>query len=330
MSCFNPNQGLRLESGRVAFLGPVRSIVTRGINLSVHGANAFPMPCGKCVGCKISYSKGWAIRNCHEAQYHENLDMPSSFVTLTYNDEFNARNGGSLNYRDCQLFLKRLRKAMSDRYEDYAFTSQPDKPIRFFMAGEYGSKTFRPHYHFLFYNLGFHDEYLYKVTASGHKLFNSDSLSSFWSDPDTGRPLGYAVSGAVTVASAGYVSRYCLKKHYPGSDLPVFNHDTCKFLSPEFTQMSRRPGIAFEWFNKYGLGIYPDDKVVMGDNLYFKPPRYYDIQLEKADSVLFESVRQSRIEFANSPLSLANNTLERLEVREYIQLQNLKNLPRTF
>lgn len=326
MSCFNPNQGIRLDSGAVKFIGSVRSNIARGTNLT--GLNVFPMPCGKCVGCRLSYSKGWAVRNCHEAQYHESMDMPSLFVTLTYNDEFNARNGGSLNYRDCQLFLKRLRFAMSDNYSDYAFTSVQDMPLRFYMCGEYGGKTFRPHYHFLLYNLGFHDEKLYKVTSTGHKLFNSDSLSSFWSDPDTGESMGYVVHGDVTVGSAGYVSRYCTKKHDPSYGLPVYNRDTGKFLVPEFTQMSRRPGIAYEWFKRYGLGVYPDDKVVMGNGLFYKPPRYYDIQLEKADPVLFESVKQARIEFANSPLSLANNTLERLEVRETIQLSKLRQLPR--
>jgi hypothetical protein len=276
----------------------------------------------------LSYSKSWAVRNCHEAQICEIDGLPTSFVTLTYGDEYNHRNGGALNYRDCQLFLKRLRKGMSERFSDYAFTSNPDLPIRFYMCGEYGSRTFRPHYHYLFYNLGFSDEILYKVTATGHKLYNSDSLSSFWCDPDSGRSIGHVVTGSVNIQSAGYVSRYCVKKALQGSTEHLFNHNTGEFMPDEFTEMSRRPGIAYEWFQRYSKGVYPDDKVVMGNGMFFKPPRYYDIQLEKADPVLFESVKQARLEFASSPSSLRENSIERLIVREKIQLSKLDRLPR--
>lgn len=49
---------------------------------------------------------------------------------------------GYVSMRDVQLFLKRLRKNLS---------KYTDEKIRYYAVSEYGPKTFRPHYHFLFF-----------------------------------------------------------------------------------------------------------------------------------------------------------------------------------
>ena len=74
------------------------------------------VPCGKCYNCAVNYSNAWALRIMHEASLHRD----NCVVTLTY-----AETDGHLHYRDVQLFLKRLRKAI-----------QPIR-IRFFCCGEY-------------------------------------------------------------------------------------------------------------------------------------------------------------------------------------------------
>eukprot|EP01043_Picozoa_sp_COSAG02_P068353 COSAG02_NODE_11317_length_1749_cov_1.025455_4_plen_67_part_01 len=62
----------------------------------------------------------------------------SCFITLTFSpEELNKRgNPDSLDVRDFQLFMKRLRKKHQHK-------------IRFFNCGEYGEKNQRPHYHAL-------------------------------------------------------------------------------------------------------------------------------------------------------------------------------------
>lgn len=326
MTCFSPLQAVRIESSE----NPIRIVSSlQAAQLpAIYDRYRLQLPCGKCVGCRLQYSKSWAVRNMHEAQYHEMNDLPCTFVTLTYDDEYNYKNGGALNYRDVQLFLKRLRKGMKERYSDYAFSSNKDLPIRFYLCGEYGSRTLRPHYHILFYNLGFYDEKLYKVSSTGYRLYNSSSLSSFWVDPWSDTTIGFAVTGNVTFASAGYVARYCVKKALQGKSVHIFNHDTGEWLPDEFTQMSRKPGIAYEWFKLYHKSVYPDDKVIMGNGMFYKPPRYYDNLLEKMDGQLFQDIKQSRIEFASSPSQKADNSLERLIVKEKIQLKKLDLLPR--
>ncbi|MDX8558692.1 hypothetical protein OZ663_18615, partial [Elizabethkingia sp. HX CGY] len=46
----------------------------------------------------------------------------------------------SLDYRDFQLFMKRARKLQ-------------EKKISYFLVGEYGSQTFRPHYHAIVFDV---------------------------------------------------------------------------------------------------------------------------------------------------------------------------------
>lgn len=77
------------------------------------------LPCGRCIGCRLEYSRQWAVRLMHEAQLH----TQNCFLTLTYRDaDLPAR--GVLTKRHWQLFAKRLRKAKGS--------------FRFFIVGSMG------------------------------------------------------------------------------------------------------------------------------------------------------------------------------------------------
>ena len=80
----------------------------------------------------------------------------------------------SLRKRDFQLFMKRLRKKYSD-----------DR-IRFYACGEYGSETFRPHYHAILFGLHLDDLELYKSKDS-YKYFTSPGLQRVWSVLELGK-----------------------------------------------------------------------------------------------------------------------------------------------
>ena len=45
--------------------------------------NPVNVPCGKCIECRLDYSRSWAFRMICELEYHE----AASFLTLTYDDE---------------------------------------------------------------------------------------------------------------------------------------------------------------------------------------------------------------------------------------------------
>lgn len=106
------------------------------------------VPCGRCTPCRLNRRKHKTSRNVLEA--HNAKDI--LFVTATYDDNslptsythfdgrFYCNLGGTLNPRHPQLFIKRLRAAVS--------------PVRFRVSyvGEYGENTLRPHYHFIFFD----------------------------------------------------------------------------------------------------------------------------------------------------------------------------------
>ena len=108
------------------------------------------IPCGHCIGCRLDYSRSWADRMMLELE----TAKKGLFITLTYNnenahwsefDEFGIPVYATLDKRDCQLFMKRLRK----RFQNLS--------IRFYLAGEYGEITLRPHYHAILFGIGLCD-----------------------------------------------------------------------------------------------------------------------------------------------------------------------------
>lgn len=94
-----------------------------------------PVPCGKCVACRVRRREEWTLRLQLERLSHETC----SFVTLTYAEEW-LPHQGTLVKRDLQNFFKRLRKMYP-------------KPIRYFACGEYGDQFGRPHYHAIIFGL---------------------------------------------------------------------------------------------------------------------------------------------------------------------------------
>lgn len=253
------------------------------------------VPCGQCVGCRLERSRQWAMRCVHEASLYDK----NSFITLTFDDEHIACDG-SLHLEDFQKFMKRLRKKFGEG-------------IRFFHCGEYGTLNQRPHHHAILFNFDFPDKELWSV-RDNVKLYRSSSLERLW-------PYGFSTIGDVSFESAAYVARYCLKKvtgsvaesHYQGR-------------KPEYTTMSRRPGIGREWFLKYKNDIFPNDKCVIRGNLVCRPPRYYDKIYDSIDPVSFEKIRSKRKIEALKQSQILDYT--RLNVKEKVKKLKLKQLPR--
>lgn len=210
------------------------------------------LPCGQCIGCRLERSRQWAVRCMHEAS----LFSDNSFLTLTYDDD-HLPAGNSLVVSDFQDFMKRLRKSIAPRR------------VRYYHCGEYGEETKRPHYHALLFNHDFSDKKFF-TERGGNRIYTSESLSGLW-------PFGFSVIGEVTFESAAYVARYILKK-VTGDSAPEHYGDR----KPEYTTMSRRPGIGKGWFEKYSSDVYPADRVIVRGSIS-RPPRFYDDLLHKQD-----------------------------------------------
>lgn len=256
------------------------------------------VPCGQCIGCRLERSRQWAIRCVHEAYGHEN----NAFITLTYSPE-NLPPGGSLpNYEggDFQLFMKRLRKAVS-----------PVK-IRFFSCGEYGEKNERPHYHACIFGYDFPDKVLYTV-RDGCRLYRSPMLEKIWN-------LGFATVGDVTFESAAYVARYVTKKITGG-----LAEDHYKGKNPEYTTMSRRPGIGKGWYDEFKGDVFPCDNVVIRGKI-MRPPRFYDKKLEVDNPEMLASIKLKRK--AKALAAADDNTAARLKAKETCKLAQFQQLKR--
>ena len=177
--------------------------------------------------------------------------------------------------------------------------------VRFFMSGEYGESSLRPHFHYILFGVHLDDLCLYKVTATGDKLYTSDCLQKLWNNGIEER--GFVTVGSVTIDSASYIARYAIKKRkmIDSSFYEDFN------LKPEFICMSRRPGIGKQWFDEHKDEIYEIDQIVLPSRtgaIKVKPPRYYDSLYQEVNMDQFEKIKENRVSMAKA----ADETFEHL------------------
>lgn len=255
------------------------------------------------------------MRILHESSLYKQ----NAFLTLTYNDE-KLPEGGTLVVRHHQLFMKRLKK----HYKG--------KRIRFYHCGEYGENTHRPHYHTILFNHDFEDKVFLKHTETGHAVYTSAILDKIWGH-------GNCVIGNVTFESAAYCGRYVMGK-LTGNRKSEYGSRV-----PEYSTQSRNPGVGSPWLLKYKSDVYPHDFCVMNGKRV-KVPKYYDsflnntpigkIVLDEHDFPIFmpdlkfnelEQYKNRRVRGAAK--HSADNTPERLAVREEIQQRRIDRLTRS-
>lgn len=265
------------------------------------------IPCGQCIGCRLERSRQWAMRCVHEAQLHAD----NAFITLTYEDK-HLPPGGSLEPEAFQLFMKRLRKAIS-----------PER-ILFFACGEYGSKYGRPHYHACIFGYGFPDRRLWSRRRD-IALYRSDLLEKCWQ-------FGLSSVGDVTFESAAYVARYIVKK-WLGSDAAEHYQrvdcDTGEITSvePEFTRMSLRPAVGKKWFEQYTTDVYPSDEVVLRGRK-MRPPKYYNGLYELDEPAGMARIKEKRVQAAVEFYSETSS--QRLREMEHCKKLQAKRLIRSY
>jgi hypothetical protein len=302
MPCYHPltaftSKGTKSNGKKAIFFNP-----SGNIDIPI------TLPCGKCIGCKLEHSRQWAMRITHEASLYEN----NCFITLTYDDEHVPPDYG-LRKDHFQKFMKRYRKSI-----------EPLK-IRFYHCGEYGEENLRPHYHACIFNHNF-DDRIHHTTTNDVPLYTSERLNKLWGK-------GFTTIGDVTFDSAAYCARYVTKKITicDESDPNLFEHynrvdsETGEYtiVSPEYSTMSRRPGIARQWFKKYHADMYPWDEVIIKNNPV-KPPKYYDKLFEELDPVAYKTLKQTRLD----AVDFSEQSDKRLATRKNVKLAQLQQLKR--
>lgn len=221
------------------------SIFTRFVkDTSPYGEPYLDVPCGKCEACLVRRTNEWSFRLFQEKKYSKSC----YFVTLTY-DELNVPrnpvNGDlMLNKRDCQLFIKRLRKRFGNG-------------IRYFLCSEYGENFGRPHYHMLLFNMPI-DESL-----PDWKAILSLELYGIWNKGNI--QIDEAVDGRVI-----YCAKYMLSS---------LDNDAWLTRPKPFILSSRRPGIGYRFYENPSEQRYRyetcDTKCVTDKGIAFPMHRYY-------------------------------------------------------
>lgn len=205
----------------------------------------FPVPCGKCPPCLKRRTSGWSFRLRVEARQH----LAAHFVTLTFNTDTVplSKNGFmTLDKRPLQLYFKRLRKLNLKRNNE---------KVIYYAAGEYGSKTKRPHYHIILFNC------------------HPDDIVHAWKLNLI--PIGHVHIGNVSDASIGY----CLKYIHKGKFRPLHRNDD---REKEFQLCSKGIGAAYltQATRKYHLDLLTKRCcITIEDGCTIAMPRYYKVKL---------------------------------------------------
>ena len=259
---------------------------TKLITFKYAQSNGIPytVPCGQCLGCRLDKSRQWAMRCMHEASLHDE----NSFITLTYDDSHITKNN-SLIKKHFQDFMKRLRKKNKNK-------------IRYYHCGEYGDLNARPHYHAILFNKDFPD----KIPLNNKKdLFTSEELHTTWNK-------GFVTTAIVNFDTCAYVSRYIMKKQNGEKAITHYvNKETGEQILPEYSTMSRRPGIANTWFEQNQDQIYHKDFITM-KGFKMKPPKYYDDLMYEIQPAYMSAIKKIRMENFDH----TENTPERLAVKK--------------
>lgn len=281
MPCYKPLQGFHKLGGGITF----SPTLSNGSKLTV--------PCGRCLGCRLAHSRMWAIRMMQESRYHAD----TCFITLTYSEE-HLPLSGQLVKRHPQLFLKRLRSDL------------PGRKISYYLCGEYGSVSLRPHYHAIMFGWRPGDAKLFSEGDS-HNTYTSERLETLWG-------LGFCTLGDLTPETCAYTARYVTKKisgtqaetHY--ERLHTHTGEIVK-VPPEFALMSRNPAIGRRYYEEHNQALLDHDNVIHNGNPA-PLPRYYDKLREKSDPGRLKAIKEKRVQRARK--DKPNNTPERLAVRE--------------
>lgn len=145
------------------------------------------VPCGHCNFCLSNRRADWSFRLFQETK----VSQSAHFLTLTYDDSTVPVGDDcySLCKRDLQLFTKKLRKENGSK-------------LRYYAVGEYGTKTNRPHYHSIMFNL---------------QPRTVEALPNIWN-------LGMVHVGDVNEASIHYVTKYVINRdlEVSGREPPFF------------------------------------------------------------------------------------------------------------
>lgn len=197
--------------------------------------------CGKCDGCLLDKRKRLGVQVYHEAQMTDFKCM----ATLTYDEDHNP---GVIRKEDGQKFIKRMRNWPNSLN------------FKYLIAGEYGERTHRPHFHMAIIGhdfLGGPD-----CQTLGEDQYSNKLLTDIWG-------MGAVHIVPLTIERCMYVTGYCMKKM--GEDDSWSSHST---------------HLGKTWLAKYWRDIANTGQVIINGQSYPIPKAYFAWANGKLDDLL--------------------------------------------
>ena len=304
MPCYHPliriknlNKPTKALDGHIYYKASIEQPDDINLRLEELKASAITdyqvIPCKKCIGCRLEYSREWANRGYLEAK----LWKQNWFVTLTYdeenikyNEEITTSQGitytseewkGTLDTADLEKFLHNLRQYMSRK------GIQKDG-IRYMACGEYGEERERPHYHLILFNCNLPQESFYKPRIINHE--------TYWQNKIIEKCWKHGISNISEASwnNIAYCSRYITKK-ITGKQSEEYYAE--KGQIKEFFRTSRMPGIGKGYYDKYKDKIYKNDEIIIHNKtgtIATKPPKYFDKLYEAENPKAMEKIKRKR------------------------------------
>lgn len=301
MSCNKPlirlyNPDDREQSGRVYSLARFSQLSGKQLKYEdlMYNPKVMLIPCGQCIGCRIRQREDWTTRIELEAR-----DYPKDevwFITLTYDDDhvpgmivktgeimrkvqYTWKPGEKrpdsvqiLLYEDIQKLLKRLRKTYRGK-------------LRYFVAGEYGEQTARPHYHMILYGWKPTDlENLYKIHHNGY--YTSKWLADLWG-------MGQIQIAQAVPETYRYVAGYVTKKMYEIDGKKANAYYELGQTKP-FACMSLKPGLGDKYYQEHKAEIWRQGYIQCTNGKKAQIPRYYEKQMEAENPQRLWRIKQNR------------------------------------
>lgn len=301
MSCYKPlirlyNPDNKEISGRVYSLARFSQICGKQLKYEdlMYNPKVMLIPCGQCIGCRIRQREDWTTRIELEARQY--LKEEVWFITLTYDDEHvpgmilktgeimrkvqyvwkpgekAPESVQTLLYPDIQKFLKRLRKAYRGK-------------LRYFVSGEYGEQTARPHYHMILYGWKPNDlKNLYKIHHNGY--YTSKWLEDLWG-------MGQIQIAQAVQETYRYVAGYVTKKMYEIDGKKANEYYELGQQKP-FACMSLKPGLGDEYYQKHKEEIWKQGYIQCTNGKRAQIPRYYEKMMEAENPERLWRIKKDR------------------------------------
>lgn len=319
----------KYSGGKTSGLGKYIGKETIG-NYDIGNVHITQIPCGKCIGCRMDYSRSWADR----LTYH-NFTIPegtSWYLTLTYDDLHvcdlpeGKRDGlYSLDYDHASDFIKKLRNKYRTEQIDY------------YLAGEYGDSLMRPHFHMILFNVPFYKLHFWKLNDNGDPLYVSDEIADLWK-------YGFHTIAPFSWLGAAYTASYVEKKR----DGRKLHEYTDVGIEPEKSRCSRRPGIAHDYYFQNAVDLWNNDGLDVDRSINSSGklgiPRYFRKLVQSPEALknhpdhyqAFLDFEKRCIERANvlNPLKVENSSFDldrvaqmlKFEEREFLSKETHKKL----